>query len=68
MAKQRLVITEWYNTNKDLLPVHDISSQDVPYDYAIMTPDYQWHYYASYETDHGKVWRAVTITGEVIKR
>ena len=64
MGDLHLVITTRYATNDNLLPCAEIRSEDVPFDYAIMTPDYQWHYYAPINTEYGKRFKAVTMTGE----
>jgi len=62
--KAHLIITLVFNTLDDLLPAKTIRSGRDPYDYAIMTPDYKWHYYAQYETEWGTRWKGVTLTGE----
>ncbi len=61
-----MVITVTVPTLDDLFPHRAIVSSTEPFDYAIMTPDYKWHYYAEYDTEHGRRFRPVTVTGEVL--
>ena len=63
MNKLHLVQYIRFSSDRDLLPTHIIESGDSPFDYAIMTPDYKWHYYAQYEKDDRQFWKPVTITG-----
>lgn len=67
MKKLHLVQYVRFASDRDLLPIHTIESEDSPFDYAIMTPDYQWHYYAQYEKDDKQFWKSITITGEDIR-
>lgn len=58
-----------FETLDDLLPTMEIhSGSDAPYDYAVMTPDYKWHYYRAYEASSGTRYRPVTVTGEPVVR
>ena len=67
MVELHLVQTLRFSTLDNLLPSLVIDSSDSPYDYAIMTPDYKWHYYASTDTEGSRRWKKVNVVGEDVK-
>jgi hypothetical protein len=60
---QHLVVYIRFEVNHSLLPSLEIISSDDPYDYAIMSPDYTWKYYA--KDPRTNQFRAVTMLGEL---
>jgi hypothetical protein len=61
---QHFVVYVRFEVNHDLFPTLEILSSDDPYDYAIMSPDYKWHYYVR---DKKGRFQHVTMTGKEIK-
>ena len=66
-AELHFLTTVTFATLDDLVPHVNVSSSRYPYDYAVMTPDYTWHYYQAYETEWGIRHKSVNITGEELE-
>ena len=61
---QQYMTSVKFDVVESLVPEMRIDSTEDPYEYAIMTPDYVWHYFKLAED----VYIPVTVTGEYLPK